>query len=181
LLIENCGLTIIRKLMIGRGSFAAIVRLAALLPAAAVAVAGCGARNRDPYVLHSERAADGKRVALARLGPCGDSWCESLWIGASPEQATQIATLASGIEHCTEIAWRPDGTRVAFLIDGFQLRIYDAERLAPAGLVDLVPNDGRPPTRVARGVTFSENGIAITFDDCPRNQSGCRPGLIAIR
>ena len=53
--------------------------------------------------------------------------------------------------------------------------------MRPAGLIDLVPADANPSTRIARGVTFSDNGAAITFDDCPRDRSGCRPGLLGIR
>jgi hypothetical protein len=146
-----------------------------------LASAACSTGSPDPYVVHAERSPDGKRVAVVRLAPCGDNWCESLWVGPSQQQVTQVATLASGIEHCTEIAWRPDSARVGFLIDGVQLRLYDAERHSPAGLADLVPKDGPPTTRIARGVTFSDNGVAVTFDDCPRDRSGCRPGMIAIR
>lgn len=152
----------------------------ALAAAALLGLAHCAGRS-EAHVLHSERSADGRRIAMVQLAPCGSGWCESLWVGASPERVARIATLARDVEHCDEIAWRRDGTRVAFLVDGYQLRIYDPERHAPAGQVDLVPNDARPTTRIARGVTFSENGVAVTYDDCPRNQSGCRPGMVAIR
>jgi hypothetical protein len=152
------------------------VALAALVAAAAA----CGDRP-EAHVLLAERSPDGQRVAMVRLAPCGGGWCESLWVGPSPDRATRIATLAKDAEHCDEIVWRRDGNRVGFLVDGHQLRIYDPETQAPAGQVDLVANDGRPTTRIARGVTFSGNGVAVTFDDCPRNQSGCRPGMIGIR
>ena len=45
----------------------------------------------------------------------------------------------------------------------------------------LIDPDGFPTSRVARGVTFSTNGSSITFDDCPRDHSGCRPGIVAIK
>jgi hypothetical protein len=35
-------------------------------------------------------------------------------------------------------------------------------------------------TRLARGITFSENGRAATFDDCPRAHSGCRAGVVGV-
>jgi hypothetical protein len=70
---------------------------------------------------------------------------------------------------------------VAFLVNGVQLRLYDPASHAPAGLIDLVPADATPSSRIARGITFSDNGAAITFDDCPRDRSGCRPGLVAVR
>jgi hypothetical protein len=132
-------------------------------------------------VLASETAPDAGRVAEVRLVPCDTAWCESLWIGRTADAATRIVTLPQGLERCDEIAWTRDGRRVAFLINGYQLRLYDAATHAPAGLVDLVPADAKPTTRIARGVTFSDNGAAVTFDDCPRDRSGCKPGLLGIR
>ncbi len=147
--------------------------------AAAILAAACA--DPPPVVLASKTAPDAHHVATVRLVPCDKAWCESLWVGASPDSQRRIVTLAAEWERCTEIAWTRDGKRVAFLINGTQLRLYHAETYAPAGQVDLVPNDSHPTTRVARGVTFSENGAALTFDDCPRDRSGCRPGMIAIR
>jgi hypothetical protein len=126
-------------------------------------------------------APDSRHVAEVRLSPCGTSWCESLWLGADAGSATLLAMLPPDRERGGEIAWSKDGRRVAFLINGHQLRIFDAGTRAPAGQVDLVPADGPPTSRIARGVTFSDNGAAITFDDCPRQTSGCRPGLVALR
>lgn len=142
--------------------------------------AACGG-ERPAHVVMSEATQDGSKVALVRLVPCDAGWCESLWIGATPDAATRVVTLPRGEEHCDEIAWTRDGARVAFLINGYQLRLYDARSHAPAGLVDLVPADARPTSRLARGLTFSDSGAAITFDDCPRGKSGCKPGMLAIR
>ena len=70
---------------------------------------------------------------------------------------------------------------MAFLIDGGQLHIYDAEAMTPAGQLSLVPPPvSGAPGFVARGVTFSDNGRAITFDECPRGRSGCRAGIAAV-
>jgi hypothetical protein len=92
-----------------------------------------------------------------------------------------VTTLPQSAERCTEIVWTRDAARVGFVINGQQLRLYDTATNAPAGLVDLVPRDAEPSTRIARGLTFSDNGAALTFDDCPRDRSGCRPGIVAIR
>jgi hypothetical protein len=151
--------------------------LIALLPLCAAACA----TGPEPHLLQSERSADGKRIAMVRLAPCGRGWCETLWVGSAPEDVARLATLAKDTERCDEIAWRKDGKRVAFLVDGYQLRLYDPDTNGVAGLVDLVQNDGRPTTRIARGVTFSDNGAAVTFDDCPRDRSGCKPGMVGIR
>jgi hypothetical protein len=157
---------------------AALRRLAALLLVAA-SLSAC--RTPGPHVIASRTAPDAHHVGVVRLERCGNAWCESLWVGSTPDSLRRIVTLAQNSERCTEISWTRDGKRVAFLINGSQLRLYNADSEAPAGLVDLVPNDSQPTTRIARGVTFSENGAAVTFDDCPRERSGCRPGIVAIR
>ena len=147
---------------------------------AAALCAACGGEPR-PFIVISESAPGNARVAFVTAERCDDGWCEHLWVGATADNATRLAALPQQVERSSEIAWTRDGGRVAFLINGQQLRVYDASSLAPAGQVDLVPADGQPPTRVARGVTFSDNGAAITFDDCPRDRSGCKPGLVAVR
>ena len=135
----------------------------------------------DGYLIHSRTAPTANRTAAVKLTRCESGWCESLWAGTSPDTMTLVATLPPGAERCTEIAWTRDAARVGFLINAQQLRLYNTATNAPAGLVDLVPRDADPSTRIARGLTFSDNGAAITFDDCPRDRSGCRPGIVAIR
>jgi hypothetical protein len=160
------------------------VRMSAARAAGALIVvalaAGCKA-DRDTRDILIKASPDTQRVAIVRASPCGDGWCESLWVGQSSTNATRVTSLTRDREHCDAIVWTADGRRVGFLIDGYQLRIYDAQTMAPAGLVALVEKDGTPTTRIARGVTFSDNGAAVTFDDCPREKSGCRPGLVGIR
>jgi hypothetical protein len=147
--------------------------LAAIVLAAPTA---CRAVPPDP-VLVRQMAPDGRAAAEVRLTPCESGWCHTLWLGA-PDAPALLRTLS--VERCDEIAWTPDGARAGFLIDGAQLQLYDARTHGPAGQIDLV-EAGDSPGRIARGVTFSENGAAVTFDDCPRDRSGCRPGLVAIR
>jgi Tol biopolymer transport system component len=147
---------------------------------AAVAVLLWGARPRHEWEEMSAAAPGTSRIAFVRATECGAGPCQTLWIGESRESATQVASLEPGRERCTEIAWTRDGARVAFLVNGYQLRIHEAETGAPAGQIRLVEPDGNPPSRIARGVTFSENGRAVTFDDCPRTRSGCRSGLAAV-
>ena len=157
-----------------------MTRPSRLLPAAVLFAAAC-AGDPAPHVLVAEASPDRRLAAEVRITRCGDAWCHSLWTGPAGEPLALVATLPHGTERADEIAWTADGRRVAFLVNGHQLRIYDAATRAPAGLLDLVPADGPPTSRVARGVTFSDNGQAITFDDCPRNRSGCRSGLVALR
>jgi len=135
----------------------------------------------DDYLLHSKTAPDTHHAAAVRLVRCEGGWCEGLAIGSTLQALQPVATLRPVKERCSEIAWSQDGKRAGFVINGQQLRLYDADTLRPAGQFDLVAADSDPPTREARGVTFSENGAAITFDDCPRAKAGCRAGFIALR
>jgi hypothetical protein len=129
----------------------------------------------------SASPAEARRLAFIRKEPCTGGWCETIWMGKTKEDVVRVASLAAGTEHCDEIAWARDGFRVGFVINGYQLRIFDAETRKQVGQVNLIDPDGTPSSRIVRGVTFSQNGAAVTFDDCPRGRSGCKSGLAAVR
>ena len=94
----------------------------------------------------------------------------------------RMAEMLSGpAEQSGEIAWTQDGARVAFIVNGYQLRLFDARTGQSLGAMSLIEPDGSPSSRVARGVTFSNTGAAVTFDDCPRYSSGCKPAFVAIK
>jgi hypothetical protein len=59
------------------------------------------------------------------------------------------------------------------------MSIYEAHSARLAGTVRLLTAEAME-TRLARGITFSENGRAATFDDCPRTHSGCRAGVVGV-
>jgi hypothetical protein len=119
-------------------------------------------------------------VAFVMEGRCSGGRCETLWVGPTPARARRVESLTAD-EQADEIAWTADGGRVAFLVNGYQLRLFDARTGRNLGAVTLVEPDATPSSRIARGVTFSSNGAAVTFDDCPRDHSGCRPGLVALK
>jgi hypothetical protein len=120
---------------------------------------------------------DKSRVAAAREVPCGEGTCQELRLGTSDDASTTLTILNN--RSCSEIAWTPDGTRVAFVVDGTEMSLYDAQTSRLAGTVRLLTSEAAQ-TRLARGVTFSENGRAATFDDCPRAHSGCRAGVVGV-
>jgi hypothetical protein len=163
---------------------AAALKAAVFADVVAAAVAAAyfaGKRSGAVQEILSAGPAQAHRIALVRKQPCAGGWCEAIWMGTTRDDVVQAATLAAGSEHCEEIAWASDGFRVGFVINGYQLRIFDGVTRKQVGQVNLIDPDGTPTSRLARGITFSQNGAAVTFDDCPRGRSGCRSGLKAVR
>lgn len=122
---------------------------------------------------------DGTRAAAAFERRCGDIVCGELRAGPAADDAAATTFDTYRDSSCEEIVWTPDGTRVGFLMTGQQLVLYDARTLKHVGNVRLLTQEAAATRRV-RGVTFSENGRAVTFDDCPRGHSGCRAGVVGI-
>ena len=120
---------------------------------------------------------DKSRAAVAIEVRCPEGTCQELRLGASEDSSNTVTVLSN--RSCSEIVWTPDGTRVAFVIDGSEMSIYLAESAKLAGTVRLLTAEALQ-TRMARGITFSENGRAATFDDCPRTHSGCRAGFVGV-
>jgi hypothetical protein len=156
--------------------------LAWSLAVCVAAAAGYGAGRLTGAVREVLSAAppDGGRIAFVRQAPCGRAQCQTLWLGNTRADATAVAALGPG-ERCEEIAWARDGYRMGFLVNGYLLRVYNLEPRAQIAQITLIPPDGTPSSHLARGVTFSTNGAAVTFDNCPRYASGCRSGFAAVR
>ena len=157
--------------------------IAALVVGALAAFAGFVAGKRaadNNRIVMTATPPDGKRVALVRERPCDGGRCQTLWLGATSDAATQLVNLGGG-ERVEEIAFSADGSLVGFLVNGYQLRVFESESRLPRASVELVKPDRIPSARIARGITFSSNGAAVTYDDCPRYSSGCKSGLSAVR
>ena len=142
-------------------------------------VSGKRAAEAD-RVLLIETPPDRQRVALVRERPCDGGRCQTLWLGDTSEDAVEVLQLGGG-EKVEEIAFSADGSLVGFVVNGYQLRVYETETRLPRATVELFKPDRIPSSRFARGVTFSANGAAVTYDDCPRHTSGCKSGLAAVR
>lgn len=161
----------------GGGAVAAII--AAFVVGVAAFAGGFYLGSRRAVTVVPSPAGDA--VAFVLEGRCAAGRCQSMWVGPDTRRASLVQTLSGPGEQAGEIAWTPDGARVAFVINGYQLRLFDARSGASLGAVAIIDPDGFPSSRVARGVTFSSNGAAITYDDCPRAHSGCKPGVLAIK
>ena len=160
---------------------------AALASAALGAAAGLAAgytvawRKADaPREILASAPPSKDRIAFVREAPCGQGRCQTLWLGRTRDDAREVGRL-TGEEQCNEIAWSKDGYRMGFLVNGYELRVFDSDPRRQVAQLNLVHPDGVPSSRIARGVTFSDNGTAVTFDECPRASSGCKSGLAGIR
>lgn len=147
----------------------------------AVVTFGLGWLLGSRHVVYAVKAPSGGGVAFVMESACAQGSCQTLWMGATERSAKQVEELPQDSEYCDDIAWTPDGGRVAFLVNGYQLRVFDVHSGQNLGAVNLIDPNGYPSSRIARGVTFSTNGAAVTFDDCPRDHSGCKPGMVAIK
>jgi hypothetical protein len=153
----------------------------AVLLAAIVAAYFVGKRVGAAQELIAASPSNAQKIALVKKQKCATGWCETLWLGNTRADAAKVAELAAGSEHCDEIAWASDGYRVGFVVNGYQLRIFDGVGRTPINRVNLIEPDGHPTSHLARGITFSQNGAAVTFDECPRGRSGCKSGMAAVR
>lgn len=77
-----------------------------------------------------------------------------------------------------EIVWAPDGSLAGVVVNGTKLVVIDAP--AKRIIYELPLIEKLDGSRFARGVGFSANAVAITFDDCPRSAAGCRPRFMAL-
>jgi hypothetical protein len=151
-----------------------------VLAASAGYTVGLRSAGERRIVMSAEAPGRIPRVALVRETRCQGEPCHTLWLGADQASATRVAQLTPS-DTVDEITWAADGYLVGFVVNGYQLRVFDPETLTARTQVDLLEADRRPTSRIARGVTFSTNGAAVTFDDCPRHTSGCKSGLKAVR
>jgi WD40 repeat protein len=162
-----------------RGGAAIAAFFVAFVLAAAAFAAGWFLGGRRTVLVAESPARDG--VAFVFEGHCATGLCQSLRIGRDMKSAKVVETLSGPSEQAGEIAWTPDGGRVGFVVNGYQLRLFDARTGQSLGAMAIIDPDGFPSSRIVRGVTFSTNGASITFDDCPRDHSGCKPAMVAIK
>jgi hypothetical protein len=96
----------------------------------------------------------------------------------SGDSETEVRRLNEQTGTADEIAWAPDGSLAGVLVNGSKFMVIEAAgRRVLYELPLLEQQDG---SRVARGVGFSANAMAITFDDCPTIGAGCRPRFMAL-
>ena len=124
---------------------AALLLGIALGAAAALLVTARATDASRRRVTARSSSPDKSRIAVAFEAPCADGLCQELRLGASQDASTVLSSLTN--RSCAEIAWTPDGTRVAFLIDGSEIAIYDAQTSKLAGTVRLLTSEATPDPR----------------------------------
>jgi hypothetical protein len=120
--------------------------------------------------------ASGAHVRVDRrfsLGPVD----ERVVLAAGGEEI-ELLRLDETTGRVEEMAWAPDGSLAGVVVNGAKLVVIDAAARRVMYELPLVEKlDG---SRAARGLGFSANALAITFDDCPRAGAGCRPRFMAL-
>jgi len=159
------------------GRLIAALILGAALGAGATLLMERGGSDASRRVTLQSKAPAGSLLAFVAEQPCASRVCQHLYLGQSASDGVALDALDT--QAVSEIAWTPDGKRAGFVIDGRELWLYDTATRKLAGRIGLMPADAAQ-SRLARGITFSENGRAVTFDDCPRTHSGCRAGVVGV-
>ena len=136
----------------GGGGAAIAALFVAFIVATAAFAAGWFLGGRRTTLVTESPARDG--VAFVLEGRCAAGLCESLRVGPDMKRAKIVETLNGSAEHADEIAWTPDGGRVAFIVNGYQLRLFDARTGQSLGAMALIDPHGIPTSRGARGGTF---------------------------
>lgn len=96
---------------------------------------------------------------------------------ASGGEKVEVRALAAG-EEPGDVLWSPDGSLAGVVIDGATLVAIDP--VARRVIYELPLLEQRDGSRMARGLGFSANAMAVTFDDCRRHGAGCRSRWIAL-
>lgn len=127
-------------------------------------------------LLRADAPSGGAHLRVDRPFTFGAERKELVLSAAGEEIA--LKTLDEQTGDATELIWAADGSIAGALVNGAKLVVVDvpATRIIyELPLLDV--NDG---SRAARGIGFSANAMAVTFDDCPRAGAGCRPRFIAL-
>jgi hypothetical protein len=96
----------------------------------------------------------------------------------SAGEETELKRLDESTGDATELVWAPNGELAGVLVNHMKLVVIDVAGkrvLYEQPLVEKL--DG---SHMARGVSFSANAMAITFDECPTFGAGCRPRFLAL-
>ena len=151
--------------------------------AAAIALsAACRRRSATITCVKSSTAPDTHHVAARAPGALRDGLVREAGIGADRRRrASRSRRCRREANGAARSSGRRDGKRVGVRDQrppAAALRSGRRTRRPARSIWCRATAIRRPGSRA--GMTFSENGAAMTFDDCPREKSGCQPRMLAI-
>lgn len=147
-----------------------------LLPIAAGIGFAAGRAMPDGAVLEAAAPGGGSTLTVERGFSLKE--IDHRVVLASGDEKIEIKRLDESTGLATELVWAPNGELAGVLVNHMKLAVIDAagKRL----LYELPLVEKLDGSRMARGVSFSANALAITFDDCPTYGAGCRPRFMAL-
>lgn len=147
-----------------------------LLPIAGVIGFAAGRATSDMGTVSEAWSPDGaSRLHVTRAFSFGPKQ-QRLMLEAAGQENEVRALFPDDVPG--EMVWSPDGSLAGVLVNGASLAVIDP--VARRMIYELPLLEQRDGSRIARGVGFSANAMAITYDDCPRRGAGCRPRLMAL-
>lgn len=153
-----------------------ILAFVVLLPIAGLIGFAAGRATADVGIVAEAWSPDGaSRVTIARAFSTGPR--KQAVRFESGGEDIEVRALAPE-EEPGDVLWSPDGSLAGVVIDGAKLVVIDPQ--ARRVIYELPLLEQRDGSRMARGLGFSANAMAITFDDCPKRGAGCRPRFMAL-
>lgn len=141
-----------------------------------VLVANVAFRQGRRQIVFRVLSPGGLHAAEVRSHWSVDPPAQSLWLApAAARPPRRVAVLGEDTDWCDEIVWSPDGSRVAFLIRGVRIEVYDAETARLTARVPLVEADGYPGSREARALKLLAGGTGVEYRECVRGRQECGP------
>ena len=106
--------------------------------------------------------------------------CQTLWVGPTPDDATQVCALGAGAERCDEIAWTPDGTACGVSRQRLPAANVRCSDRTPAGTVQ--PDRSRTARRphASRAASRSRRTARRDVRRLPARQVGLPGGVAAF-
>jgi len=122
---------------------------------------------------HSLESADGRYRASVRSHISVDPPQQTLWLRDMRDGSEiELGRLSGQAERVQSVHWSADSRRVAFLLDGTRLLVFEAASGRKIFDRILAGPEPYPGNRCVRNLSFQADGNGVSFDLCHRWKAG---------